>query len=84
MKITINNKKVNGHKFAYDGCHKIYIIENDEDLKEAENLKYDIYDINKLKEIYNESDRLRFIYNWECNEHYCYQGEFAEIVEEEE
>ena len=24
---------------------KIYIIENDKDLKEAENLKYDIYDI---------------------------------------
>ena len=40
--MVIINKETNksyslnpNHKIAFDGCHKIYICENDEDLKEA-------------------------------------------------
>lgn len=40
--MVIINKETNksyslnpNHKIAFDGCHKIYICENDEDLAEA-------------------------------------------------
>lgn len=29
--MKINNKEVIGKQFAYDGCHKIYIIEDLQD-----------------------------------------------------
>lgn len=29
--MKINGKEVLGTKFAYDGCHRIYIIEDDKD-----------------------------------------------------
>ena len=29
--MKINNVEVIGNRFAYDGCHKIYVIENQED-----------------------------------------------------
>ena len=49
----INGKEVIGDKFAYDGCHKIYIIENEEDVKECKELGYEIYPISEIKEKWN-------------------------------
>ena len=34
------------NKIAYDGCHKIYICEDDEDLKEAKEIGYQIHNID--------------------------------------
>lgn len=62
--MKINGKKIKGNKFAYDGCHKIYIIEDDEDLKKALKIGYDIYDIKEIEEKYNNSCYLKFINTW--------------------
>lgn len=76
--MKINNKEVIGNKFAYDTCHKIYIIEDEEDLKNAKEIGYKIYDIKDLKEAYENSCPLRFIDNWKLDK--CYVAQFENAV----
>lgn len=73
MKISYvdENEKVtkeireNIKQFAYDGCHKIYLIENEENLEQAKASGYDIYPIKELEEKFNNSCGLRFINTWD-------------------
>lgn len=69
----------NGY-FAYDGCHKIYILENEKDLKES--IGYKIYPIKDLEEIYYNSCDLRFISSWALDKTYIEQcnNEHGECV----
>lgn len=80
--MRINNKEVIGDKFAFDGCHKIYILEDEEDRKKAEKYDYKIFDLDQLKEKYNNSCSLKFISNWKLNKSYVEQFEDA-IFEED-
>lgn len=80
----INGKEVIGDKFAYDGCHKIYIIENEEDVKECKELGYKIYPISEIKEKWNESCPLRFVSNWQLDRQYITQDENWTAEENEE
>lgn len=75
--MKINNIEVIGKKFAYDNCHKIYVIEDEKDLKEAKEIGYNIYDIADIKEAYENSCPLRFISNWKLNKNYISQFENA-------
>ena len=80
--MKINGKKVKGNYFAYDRCHKIYIIEDEDDYEKADELGYNIYDIEDIEEAYNNSCELRFISNWKLTDYYVKQ--FEEAVFEEE
>lgn len=73
----INDVEVKTDKdlFAYDGCHKIYIIEDDNDIKEAQELEYDLLPISELENTYNTSCPLKFISSWKLNKRYVKQGE---------
>lgn len=53
--------------FAYEGCHKIYLIENEEQLEEAKKYLYNIFSIDSLLEIYEDSCPWRFINFWDSN-----------------
>ena len=64
--------------FAYDGCHKIYIMENIEDIMLFTAYGYDIYPIEKLKETWKNSCSLRFIHNGNLKKTYIPQ--FASYV----
>lgn len=75
--MKINEKKIIGKEFAYDGCHKIYIIEDLKDKEEAINGGYTIKPIEELPNIYKKSCDLRFIHNWKLTVTYCPQGEEA-------
>lgn len=75
--MKINNLKVTEKYFAYDDCHKIYIIEDKEDLKEAKEIGYTILPIEKIEETYKNSCELRFIYNWNLDKTYARQYETA-------
>lgn len=75
--MEINGIKVKGKEFAYDGCHKIYIIENKENKNTALQFGYKILPIDKLEEVYDNSCGLRFIHNWELTKDYVRQGETA-------
>ena len=45
--MKINGKEILGKEFAFDGCHKIYIIEDDDDKKMAIEYGYIIKNIYK-------------------------------------
>jgi len=62
--MKINNKKITAKEFAWDGCHKIYLINTDEDRDKFIELEYNLLPIDELQEIYDEcSCSLRFISN---------------------
>ena len=78
--LLINGIPVTGKKFAYDGCHKIYVIEDDEDLMQAEKAMYKIYPIKDIEACYENSCDLRFISNWKLNTFYANQFEKATFI----
>ena len=77
--MKINGQLVIGNKFAYDRCHKIYICEDENDIKMAKEYGYDIYDIKDIKHYYATSCPLRFINNWKLDKCYAEQFEIPEF-----
>lgn len=75
--MKVNGIEIIGSKFAYDGCHKIYIIEDEVDEKKALELGYDIFIMDELEDAWNNSCELRFISNWKLNKDYVKQFENA-------
>lgn len=67
-------------KVAYDGCHKIYICEDEEDVKEAIEIGYEIHEISELEKLYNISCQLVFISNWKLSIQYVPQFSEAEFI----
>lgn len=72
----INKYKIRDKYFVYDGCHKIYIIEDEDDIKSVkqlwgENEKF--YDIKELPTVWENSCSLRFIHNWKLTKTYVAQ-----------
>ena len=53
-----------GWKIAYDGCHKIYFLQDEGRIAEAEKYEYDIYPSSIVKELFDESCSLRFVSRW--------------------
>lgn len=76
--MKINGIKIYALTFAYDGCHKIYLIEDEIDEKEAIKSGYSVLPIEKLKETYKDSCSLKFISNWKLDKNYV--GQFAKAV----
>ena len=80
-KMYVNGEEIKGNMFVYDGCHKIYIIEDDNDLKDCQELwgelvnGRDLFNIEELERIYNDSCDLRFISNWKLDKRYVNQFE---------
>lgn len=79
--MKVNGKEIQGIGIAYDGCHKIYIIEDKKDELEAYNDGYEFYMLELLEKIYNNSCLLRFINNWKLDKCYVAQGEENVIFE---
>jgi hypothetical protein len=80
--MKVNGKKINGNKFAYDECHKIYILEDEQDVDEALKYGYRIYPISSLQEKFEDSCGLQFIQNWKLDKRYVDQ--FVEARFEED
>ena len=66
-------------KVAYDGCHKIYICEDEEDVNKAIEIGYEIHDISELEKLYNISCQLVFISSWKLSIQYVPQFSEAEF-----
>lgn len=66
MKIEINGFKfeTKAKEFAYDNCHKFYIIQTKRDRSHALDLGYDLYPMEKLASMFRDSCPLRFIQTW--------------------
>lgn len=82
QKLLINGKflKVNGKHimsngyFAYDGCHKIYILEDKNDIETAMHYGFRLYPTLELQKTYNGSCPLKFIANMKFDKTYVGQG----------
>lgn len=77
--MKINGVEVVGKEFAYDGCHKIYVVEDENDKKEALESEYKIVSVEKLESTYNDSCDLRLIRNWKLTKLYAMQGQNAKF-----
>lgn len=77
--MKINNIETTAKQFAFDGCHKIYLIESIDDLKEAIVAEYSIYPIEGLELAYMDSCSLRFINNWKLDKTFVLQGTEEEV-----
>lgn len=78
--MKVNGKEIVGERFAYDGCHKIYVVENDEEAMEAASYGYELLPLRKLQGIWDISCELRFISPWNLNkEKYVKQFEEAKF-----
>ena len=75
--MKINSIEITQKTFAYDGCHKIYLLNSDDDKKEALDLGYYILPINQIEEVYLNSCELRFINTWKSLESIVGQYENA-------
>lgn len=54
-----------GWPIAYDGCHKLYFLQDEGRVAEARELGYDIHPSTKLRFLYEEdSCGLRFVSRW--------------------
>jgi hypothetical protein len=73
--MKINNQLTKAKHFAFDGCHKIYLIESTADKEEAIATGYSIYPISQLQESYENSCGLRFISDWQLTKKYVSQFE---------
>ena len=73
----INGVKVTSKEFAYDGSHKIYLIDTDKERETAMEYGYNIYPIQNLKGIYILSGSLRFINSFDLKMTYVGQFEKA-------
>lgn len=65
--IKINKKSIkSATSFAFDGCHKVYLLKGQNDINDAKKYGYTIYPIDELEEIFYWTCSLRFI-NWWFN-----------------
>lgn len=88
--IKINGKAIIGDQFAYEGCHKIYIINTPEEEAQALEYGYNIYPIKEIEKTYKDSCSLKFISNWPLDDNnfvsyanQCEEATFEGIDDEE-
>ena len=75
--VQINDTVIFADEFAWDGCHKIYVVTDQESRDELEGYGYDFYPIDELKEVWDLSCNLRFISDASLSASYipqCYEG----------
>lgn len=75
--MKINGIEIIGESVAYEGCHKLYVCEDNNDIREAQECGYTVYPINNLPLLYDSSCNLKFINNWKLDKTYCKQFEEA-------
>lgn len=62
---------------AFDGCHKFYVIEDDDDQQMMLEYGYTLYDITQLPHLYSMACPLKFIHNAKLTTTYVEQFENA-------
>lgn len=68
--------------FVYDGCHKIYIVEDKKDIESVKEMWGEetiFYNIDELPKIWEETCSLRFISNWKLDKQFVRQFKGAEF-----
>lgn len=77
MALTINDTVITAIGFAFDGCHKIYLLEDEHDCEKMLDYGYSLYLIEGLPEAWLDSCPLRFIESADLTTTYVRQFEPA-------
>jgi len=72
----INGKEITATAFAFDGCHKIYLLDESQ-YDEYKALDYTLYDIDELPRAWADTCPLRFIDSGDLSESIVSQFEPA-------
>jgi len=59
--VRINDTLIRSDEFAWDGCHKLYVVTDQEARDQLEGYGYDFFPIDELKDCWDRSCGLRFI-----------------------
>ena len=65
--LYVNGDRYEVLGFAFDGCHKIYLIEDEKDLQDMKNRGYepsDFHEIEDIVKVWTDSCPFRFIDTW--------------------
>lgn len=74
------NETVANTKFAYEGCHKIYICETSEEEKRMAEFGYELIPLSEIEKVYSGSCSLKFISNSDLTINYAEQCKEAIFV----
>lgn len=77
--ITINGEEITAKEFAFDGCHKIYLINTKGDKAQYKEYGYNFFPIEDLKECYDNACGLKFISSADLKKKFVKQFEKAII-----
>jgi hypothetical protein len=58
-----------GWQVAFDGCHKLYFLQNEEDVAQAREYEYEIHPASDIKRLYENSCGLKFVNAWSLSDH---------------
>jgi hypothetical protein len=61
--------KESGLFIAYDGCHKIYLLDSVGEVAEARSIGYDIYPDAEVERLFDRSCGLEFVQPWSLGHH---------------
>ena len=62
--MKVNGINITAREFAYDGCHKIYLLDSRGEVQDAMDCGYGVLPIEELRDTYESSCGLRFINTW--------------------
>lgn len=71
--VRINDIEVRADEFAWDHCHKLYVVTDQESRDLLEGYGYDFYPVSKLQWAWDRSCGLRFISSANLEETYVPQ-----------
>lgn len=63
-RLALNTFTTRAKEFAFDGCHKFYLIQTKKDRAQALEAGYDLLPINRLPLEFQNSCPLRYINTW--------------------
>lgn len=70
-KLTVDQRleliSQSGWPIAWDGCHKLYFLQDEGRVAQARSFEYDIYPSTELPELFASSCGLRFVSRWGYN-----------------
>lgn len=75
--MKVNGKEIKGIGFAFDGCHKIYVVKNKQQAQQAQESGYYTYQMHHLPHMWANACPLRFISTWDLTDYYVHQSEQA-------
>jgi hypothetical protein len=73
--LRINGTEIEADEFAWDGCHKLYVVTDQHSRDELESYGYDFYPVAELPRAWELSCWLRFIQNADLTHQYVGQGD---------